>query len=69
MSYACIKDQSGSLIGSIEQSGGGYRIVWKERMENAPGNVHRMEHEIYPTTEEARQEVYRISPNSQIIET
>lgn len=66
MIYANIlKDER--VIGSIDQEAGGFRISWRERMESGTGNVHTIGRELHPTPEAARQAVYRVDAEVQIV--
>lgn len=69
MIFAHIKNTENFLVGTIDQAGDVYSIMWRERRkEHPPGNVHTPESEKYPNAEEAKQAVYRVVPNAQIYE-
>ena len=68
MIHAIIKSADDAHIGTINKENNGFRISWKERMENKPGNIHSLGKELYPTFEEARQEVFRAVRDAKIIE-
>lgn len=68
MIVAHIKNNDGNVTGTINNDNSGFRIVWKERKNNPPGNIHTIESELYPTIEAARQAVYKVLQNAQVIE-
>lgn len=56
------------MVGSIDREAGGFRISWRERMESGAGNIHNVDRVVHPTLQEARQAVYRVNSNVQIVE-
>ena len=67
MIVAHIKNNTGDFVGTINHENSGFRIAWKERKKNPPGNIHTIDSELYPTIKEARQAVYKALENAQII--
>ena len=68
MIRAHIKSANDELIGTINEEDGGFRIWWRERMENQPGIVHSAEGELHPTFEAASERVQMEVQDTKIIE-
>lgn len=68
MIRSIIKSANDIHIGTIYKEKSGYRISWKERTKNKPGNQHTSGKDLYPTLKEARQAVFRKFRGAMIIE-
>jgi hypothetical protein len=65
MTKAHFLNVEGLLIGSIGEESDGFRIWWRERMKNHPGNRHVMG-KLYPTLEKALQKARQTAPEMQV---